>query len=70
MWSTWGWQGGPGAYGAAAAGSGAWLGQSMHGSLEWLNPKVGMPGEARCPGAAELKAASQHLHKSRWKARL
>lgn len=49
MWSTWGWHGGSGGYGAALAvsGSGPSLGRSMHGSLEWLSWRVGMPGGLR-----------------------
>lgn len=83
MWSTWGRHGGPGAYGAASAvsGSGASLGRSMHGSLEWLSPEgrgAGRDEERRpeaasqggLPGAAGLTAAPQHLHKSQRRARL
>lgn len=56
MWSTWGRHGGPGAYGAASAasGSGASLGRSMHGSLEWLTRRVGVLGEMRRGGRGLL----------------
>lgn len=59
MWSTWGWHGGPGAYGAASAasGSGPSLGRSMHGSLEWLSRRIGMPGEMKRGGRALLHGA-------------
>lgn len=56
MWSTWGRHGGPGAYGAASAasGSGASLGRSMHGSLEWLTRRVGVLGGTRRGGRGLL----------------